>query len=108
MPLSVSDVTCPPSGGVTFSTASAWFIPEPHQTGEVYFDTTCNIPDCFQDCRLTPQTNRSLFSVFCPRSHAFRKAFKKVIHPKIVPSQARLTVEFLLFRLKQFISCIYR
>ncbi|KEH38792.1 hypothetical protein MTR_2g080020 [Medicago truncatula] len=33
----------------------------------------CNIPDCFQNCRLTPQTNTSLFSVFCPHSHAYRE-----------------------------------
>ncbi|KEH17359.1 hypothetical protein MTR_0020s0050 [Medicago truncatula] len=55
----------------------------------------CNIPDCFQNSRLTPQTNTSLFSMFCPHSHAYRETSRYVTHPKIAPSQARLTVEFL-------------
>ncbi|AET01969.1 hypothetical protein MTR_8g026690 [Medicago truncatula] len=34
------------------------------------------------DCRLTPQTNTSFFSVFCPHSHVFPENF-----PKGHPSQ---------------------
>jgi len=30
--------------------------------GEVCSNIICNLPNCFQDCRLTPQTNTSLFS----------------------------------------------
>ncbi|AES71079.1 hypothetical protein MTR_3g069850 [Medicago truncatula] len=56
---------------------------------------TSKTPYCFHDCRLTPQTNTSLFGVFCPHSHACRKTSRQVTHPKIAPSQARLTVEFL-------------
>jgi hypothetical protein len=36
-------------------------------------DIKCNIPDCLQDCRLTPQTNTSLFSMLFPHSHAYRE-----------------------------------
>ncbi|AES88048.1 hypothetical protein MTR_4g043740 [Medicago truncatula] len=62
-------------------------------------------PYCFQDCRLTPQTNTSLFTVFCPHSHAFRETSQKVTHLKIALSQARF-VEFLWFRLpKEDASC---
>ncbi|KEH19857.1 LRR receptor-like kinase family protein [Medicago truncatula] len=35
------------------------------------------------------------FIVLCPHSHACRKTFKYVTHPKTTPSQASLTVEFL-------------
>jgi len=73
--------------------------------GEVYSNTTCNIPNCFQDCRLTPQTSTSLFNVFCPIPHTFQETSHKVTHPKIAPSQACLTVEFLWFRLSK-IRCI--
>jgi hypothetical protein len=38
-----------------------------------YCHVNCNIPDCLQDCRLTPQTNTSLFSMLCPHSHAYRE-----------------------------------
>jgi len=31
----------------------------------------CNISDDFKHCRLTLQTNTSLFSVFCPHWHAY-------------------------------------
>ena len=41
--------------------------------GQTNNSVACNIPDFFQDCRLTPQTNTSLFSVCCPHSHAYRK-----------------------------------
>jgi len=34
---------------------------------------SCNIPDDFKHCRLTLQTNTSLFSVFSPHSHAYRE-----------------------------------
>ncbi|WJX34368.1 starch synthase [Trifolium repens] len=63
--------------------------------GEVCSDTICNAPNCFQDDRLTRQTNTSLFSELCPHLHAFRETSQKVTHPKTTPSQARLTVEFL-------------
>jgi len=66
--------------------------------GEVCSDIY-NVLDCFQDCRLTPQTNTSLFSIFCLHSHASREISHKVTHPKIVHNQALLTVEFLSFGL---------
>lgn len=34
-------------------------------------ECNCNTADCFQDCRLSPQTNTSLFRVFYPHSHAY-------------------------------------
>ena len=37
-----------------------------------------NIQDCFKYCRLAPQTNMGLLSVFCPHSHAFRETSQKV------------------------------
>ena len=55
----------------------------------------CNIPDDFQDCRLTLQTNTSLFSMCCHHSHAFWKTFQRVTHPKITPSPTHLIMEFL-------------
>ena len=74
------NLSYPPSG---ISKATTWVL-HAHQLppgsspnhivlGEVCSDTICNIPDCFQDCRLTPQTNTSLSSVFCPHSHAYRE-----------------------------------
>jgi len=68
-------------------------------TGPTCSDTTCNILDDFKHCRLTPQTNMSLFNVLCPQSHAFRETSQKVPHPKTNPSQACLNVEFVWFEL---------
>ena len=45
--------------------------------GEVCYDTTCNIPYDFKYCRLVPQTNTSLFSVFCPHSNVFSRNFSE-------------------------------
>lgn len=67
---------------------------------------TYNIPNNFENCRLIPQINASLFGVFCSHSHVFRKTFIKVSHPKITPNQACLTMEFLWNGLpKQDESC---
>ena len=44
--------------------------------GEAGSDSICNISDDFKHCRLTLQINTSLFSVFCPHSHAYRKTFR--------------------------------
>ena len=78
-PLPASSVTCPP--------ASVWFVSLNQIIfGEVCFDTTCNITDCFQDCRVTPKITMNLFNMFCPHPHAFRETSHKVIHLKIAKS----------------------
>ena len=47
------------------------------------------------DCRLAPQTNISLLRALCPHSCAHNKTSQEVTHPKIVPLQICLTMEFL-------------
>ena len=47
------------------------------------------------DYRLASQINTSLSSALWPHSYAPGKTSYEVAHPKIVPHQARLTVEFL-------------
>ena len=58
-------------------------------------DTICTASYYFQDYRLTPQTNTSIFSMLCPHLHAFRETSHKATYPYTTPSQARLTMEFL-------------
>jgi len=61
----------------------------------------CNIPYWFQDFRLAPQTNTSLFNVLCPYSHAFRETSQKVTHPKTTLSQARFNVVLMVWATKK-------
>lgn len=62
-------------------------------------DTICNTLYCPHDYWLIPQTNTSLFIMFCPHSHDFQETSQKITHSNTTSSQASLTMEFLFIRL---------
>ncbi|KEH16593.1 hypothetical protein MTR_0137s0030 [Medicago truncatula] len=75
MPCSPHDHSPPSSASsVIWPSTSAWFLAEPHRTRR--YD--------FQNCRLTPQANTSLFTLFVPTHMLFGKLSKRSPIPKLL------------------------
>ena len=86
------DVTCPP--------ASAWFVLEPHRTGRGRaLIPLCNALAAFSELTTVPTNQHKTFQCVLSSLTHFLRTSQEVTHPKIAPSQARLTLEFLSDRL---------